>query len=53
MKPADVKANTCFESSKEIHDKNPEFKIGDFGRISKQHKKYKYIFAKRLHSKLV
>ena len=34
---------------KKIIDKNPEFKIGDNVRISK----YKNIFFKRLHSKLV
>ena len=42
MKPADVKSSTYIESSKEINDKNPKFKIGDFVRISK----YKNIFAK-------
>ena len=42
MKPADVKSSTYIESSKEINDKNPNFKIGDFVRISK----YKNIFAK-------
>ena len=42
MKPVDVKPNTYIESSKEINNKNPKFKIGDAVRISK----YKNIFAK-------
>ena len=42
MKPADVKSNKYIDSSKEISDKDPEFKIGDIIRISK----YKNIFAK-------
>ena len=41
MKPVDVKSNTHIDSSKEINDKNPRFKIGDV-RISK----YKNIFGK-------
>ena len=49
MKPADVKSNTYIDSSKEIHDKNPKFKIIDNVRISK----YKNVFAKRLPTKLV
>ena len=42
MKPDDVKSNTYIESSREINNKNPKFKIGDIIRISK----YKNIFAK-------
>ena len=42
MKPADVKTNTYIDSSKEINNKKPEFKIGDTVRISK----YESIFAK-------
>ena len=42
MKPVDVKWNTYIDSSKEINDKDPKFKIGDIVRISK----YKNIFAK-------
>ena len=42
MKPVDVKSNTYIDSSKEINNKDPKFKIGDFVRISK----YKNIFAK-------
>ena len=38
MKPVNVKSNTYINSSKEINDKDPKFKIGDFVRISK-HKK--------------
>ena len=49
MKLVDVKSNRCINSSKEINDKDPKFKIGDNVRISK----YKNIFCKRLHSKLV
>ena len=43
MKPVNVKPNTCIDSGKEVHDKNPNFKIGDNVRISK----YKNVFAKR------
>ena len=42
MKLVDVKSNTYINSSKEINDKDPKFKIGDIVRISK----YKNIFAK-------
>ena len=42
IKPVDVKSNTYIDSSKEINDKDPKFKIGDIVRISK----YKNIFAK-------
>ena len=42
MKPADVKSNTCIDSSKEINCKGPKFKIGNVIRITK----YKNIFAK-------
>ena len=42
MKPVDVKSNTYIDSSKEINDKNPKFKIGDNVRISK----YKNVFSK-------
>ena len=41
MKPVDVKSNTYINSSKEINDKDPKFKIGDTVRISK----YKNIFT--------
>ena len=42
MKPADVKSNTYIDSSEEINDKDPKFRIGDIVRISK----YKNIFTK-------
>ena len=38
VKHVDVKSNTYINSSKEINNKNPKFKIGDIVRISK-HKK--------------
>ena len=42
MKPANLKSTTYFNSSKEINDKDPKFKIGDIVRISK----HKNIFTK-------
>ena len=42
LKLVDVKSNTYINSSKEIDDKDPKFKIGDIVRISE----YKNIFAK-------
>ena len=42
IKPADVESSTYIDSSNEINDKNPTFKIGDFIRTSK----YKNISAK-------
>ena len=42
MKPANLKSTTYFNSSKEINDKDPKFKIGDIVRISE----YKNIFTK-------
>ena len=41
MKPVDVKSNTYIDSSKEINDKDPKFKIGYIVKISK----YKNIFG--------
>ena len=35
MKPVDVKSNSNIDSSKEIKNKDPKFKIGDIVRISK------------------
>ena len=35
MKPVDVKSNTYIDSSKEINNKDPKFRIGDIVRISK------------------
>ena len=42
MKPTDVKDNTYIDFKKEVNDKDPKFKVGDYVRISK----YKNIFAK-------
>ena len=42
MKPSDEKPTICIDSSKEINDKDPKFKIGDIVRILE----YKNIFAK-------
>ena len=42
IKPVDVKSSTYFDSSKEINDKNPKFKIDDNVRISE----HKNVFAK-------
>ena len=41
MKPVDEKSNPYIDSSKEINNKDPKFKIGDIVRISG----YKNIFA--------
>ena len=41
MKRIDVKDNTYIDFKKEVHDKNPEFKVGDHARTSKS----KNIFA--------
>ena len=42
MKPVDVNSSTFIESSKEINNKGPKFRIGNIEIISK----YKNIFAK-------
>ena len=42
VKPVDVKWRTYIDSSKEINNKDPKFKIGDIVRISS----YKNIFTK-------
>ena len=42
MKPIDVKDNTYIDIGKELDDKDPKFKVGDYVRISE----YKNIFAK-------
>ena len=42
MKPVDVKDNTYIDFEKEVNDKDPKFKVGDYVRTSK----YKNIFAK-------
>ena len=43
MKSVDVKDNAYIDSSKEVNDKDPKFKVGDHAKISK----HKTIFAKR------
>ena len=47
IKPIDVKSSTYTDSSKEINDKDPKFKIADIFRIPKCK-----MFYKMLHSKL-
>ena len=42
MKPVDVKDNTYIDSSQEVNDEDPKFKVADHVKISK----YKNIFAK-------
>ena len=42
MKPVHVKDNTYIDFEKEVNDKDPKFKVGDYVRIFK----YKNIFAK-------
>ena len=42
MTPVDVKSSTYIDSSKELNDEDPKFKIADTVRISK----YKTIFTK-------
>ena len=42
MKPIDVKDNTYLNVDKEINNKDPKFKVGDYVRTSK----YKNVFAK-------
>ena len=43
MKPDDVRNNAQIDSKKEIINKNPQFEVADYVRISK----YKNIFTKR------
>ena len=43
MKPVDLKSNTYIESSQEINNKDPIFKIGDTVRILS---KYEHILQK-------
>ena len=42
MKPVDLKHNTYIDSSQEVNDEDPKFKVADHVKISK----YKNIFAK-------
>ena len=54
MKPIDVKDNTYINTSKEINNKDPKFKVGDHVRISKYKKGIcligvkKYLLLKKL-----
>ena len=54
MKPIDVKCNTYINTSKEINNKDPKFKVGDRVRISKYKKDIcligvkKYLLLKKL-----
>ena len=41
IEPVDVKNNAYIDSSKEVNDRDPKFKVGDNVRISK----YKNIFC--------
>ena len=34
MKPTDIKGNIYFNSSKDVNDKDPKFKVGDHVKIS-------------------
>ena len=49
MKPVDVKSSTYIDSCKDDNESDPKFETGDIVKISK----YKNIFTKSLHSKLV
>ena len=42
MKPVDVKDNKYIDIEKEVNERDPKLKVGDYVRISK----YKNIFAK-------
>ena len=42
LKPVDVEDNTYIDFEKEVNDKDPNIKVGDYVRISKD----KNIFAK-------
>ena len=33
MTPADIKDNTYIDFEKEVNDKNPKFKVGDFTKV--------------------
>ena len=48
MKPIHVKSTTCIDSSQEVNNEDPKFKIGDIVRISK----YKNVCVKGYTSDL-
>ena len=43
MEPNDIESNTYIDSSEEINDKSPKFKIVDIARISR----YKFFFLQK------
>ena len=45
MKPVDVKDNTYVDSKKEVNDKDPKFRVGDYVTISK----YKIFLLRDTH----
>ena len=45
MKPVDGKPNAYIDSSKEIHNKDLQFKIGDIVRISKYKKNVSKVYS--------
>ena len=49
MKPVDVKSSACIDFNNKNNKECPKFNVNDHTRISK----YKNIFGKRLHFKLV
>ena len=46
MDSVDVKSGTCINSSKEINDEDPKFKIGDIVRISKYKNKFFWLIRR-------
>ena len=44
MRPVDVKSSTYIDSSKEIHDKHPKFKIDDIVKISKSKNNFAKVY---------
>ena len=46
MNPVDAKSGTYINSSKEINDKDPKFKIGDIVRISKYKNKFLWLIRR-------
>ena len=46
MNSVDVKSGTCINSSKEINDEDPKFKIGDIVRISKYKNKFFWLIRR-------
>ena len=44
MRPVNVKSSTYIDSSKEIHDKDPKFKIDDIVKISKSKNNFAKVY---------